>query len=336
MDTRVQVLLGPVKLANSVRVMGADFARYEDDFKTWLATHAPGEKLLSGTGLDRVTWYYYDRAFILYREALRTGNATTMARAHKVALMYRNQMPNFEVPINWSFVRGLGLHALITLDPKTFAGIGKLTNSCRAPYYMNFLDGRPPNVDNTDGIDNRIQGMVLDHYVVSHYIGAPFIANPWEDMRPYKDMAKIALNSILKSQGLTGNFAAKTRQKSPFMTGILHEALILYYRLIEPDPRILPAIMKSADFMWRYWRAIPKAFIYDPGQLDGTPDDLKPAPDLNMLIAPGYGWLYKQTGDVKWKQRGNLILAGSKAAWLEGQKQFNQQYYFGHQYPALV
>jgi hypothetical protein len=53
-----------------------------------------------------------------------------------------------------------------------------------------------------------------------------------------------------------------------------------------------------------------------------------PAPDVNQLIAPTYYWLYKQTGDDKFKSIGDqLFAAGARYAATDWSgKHFNQQY----------
>ena len=51
------------------------------------------------------------------------------------------------------------------------------------------------------------------------------------------------------------------------------------------------------------------------------------APDLNNLIVSGFGWVYRQTGDATYRTHGDQAFAASVAnAWLDGTKQFNEQY----------
>lgn len=336
--TPASALLGPFKHYTTVVAMGAHFAAFEKAHTDGLASHAGEEILIAGkTGLDRIPWYYYDRAAILYREAIRSGSPLVLtARAQKVAVMYRDVLPNFDQPMNWSFPQGLALHHLKANDPKTLTAIARLATNARAPYYLDALDGIP--VAGEDNTDNRTQARVLEHFIVAHFVNAPAIDNDYGDTRPWAEMAKWSLDRILLSQNSAGDFAHRLRQKSPFMVGILHEALILYGRLIGSDPRILAAIRNSAEFIWQnHWRAGAEAFVYDPGQFDGTADDLKPAPDLNMLIAPSFAWLHYKTGEQKWLERCHMILSGGVAgAWLDGAKQFNQQYIFGHLCPARL
>src|SRR5207249_10848792 len=44
--------------------------------------------------------------------------------------------------------------------------------------------------------------------------------------------------------------------------------------------------------------------------LAGPYQGLSPAPDLNLLIAPAFAWLYKQTGDVTYRDRADAIFVG--------------------------
>jgi hypothetical protein len=58
-----------------------------------------------------------------------------------------------------------------------------------------------------------------------------------------------------------------------------------------------------------------------------------PAPDLNMMIAPLYGWVFQQTGDVKYRDIGDRLFAsGVKRAYLDGGKQFTQNYRWSFKY----
>jgi hypothetical protein len=70
--------------------------------------------------------------------------------------------------------------------------------------------------------------------------------------------------------------------------------------------------------------------VTDPAQVFPA----KPgAPDLNLLIAPAYAWLYSRTGDTTYRDRGDQIFAGGvKGAWLDGSKVFNQNYMWSFDY----
>ena len=51
------------------------------------------------------------------------------------------------------------------------------------------------------------------------------------------------------------------------------------------------------------------------------------------MIAPLYGWLFQQTGDVKYRNIGDQIFtSGVQKAWLDGGKQFSQNYRWSFKY----
>jgi hypothetical protein len=118
----------------------------------------------------------------------------------------------------------------------------------------------------------------------------------------------------------------------PFMVGITARALIEYDSL-HPDPRVLPAVIIAADGLWdNYWLAQNKSFTYISRQIPGD-DSPGPAPDLNLLIAPLYAWIYQKTGDSKYRDRGDEVFSGGVTqAWLGGPKQFNQNYTWSFDY----
>ncbi len=97
----------------------------------------------------------------------------------------------------------------------------------------------------------------------------------------------------------------------PFMLGLTFEALIHYYEQ-SGDPRIPALIKKSADWLWYesgLWDAGSQSFLYINKQIPND-DPATPAPDLNLLIAPVYGWLYHMTGQSDYQDIGDRIFAG--------------------------
>ena len=60
---------------------------------------------------------------------------------------------------------------------------------------------------------------------------------------------------------------------------------------------------------------------------------MEAAPDLNLLIAPVYAWLYHQTGNTVYRDRADQIFAGGVAgAFLSQGKQFDQNYRLSFEY----
>ncbi|MDP6617353.1 MAG: hypothetical protein QF790_09340 [Gammaproteobacteria bacterium] len=161
-------------------------------------------------------------------------------------------------------------------------------------------------------------------------------------------------------------------QMQPFMTGLTMKALIDFYEWeVEngrdpnaywedpTDDNSWPTIVAAlSDFTnWLFAEAVVRAQGGTPAQYVGqrlwnesaeafryadrystsegqSPDVVSPAPDLNMLIAPAFAWVYKQTGNETARIQGDAIFAGGvRGACLScGGKQFNQNYFYSFDY----
>ena len=84
--------------------------------------------------------------------------------------------------------------------------------------------------------------------------------------------------------------------------------------------------------MWEHlWVSSAGAFKYTDRIMPYGGVD--PAPDLNLLIAPLYGWLYKMTGEETYRQHGDVIFAGGvQGAYFNDPKHFNQNYRWSFDY----
>jgi hypothetical protein len=91
--------------------------------------------------------------------------------------------------------------------------------------------------------------------------------------------------------GAAGNYYIQ-----PFMVGLTAQALIRYWEVTR-DPRVLPAVKTALDAIWeRAWVPNNQAFWYDnwvPDQTYSFPAKAG-APDLNLLIAPAFAWVYRK------------------------------------------
>jgi hypothetical protein len=117
-------------------------------------------------------------------------------------------------------------------------------------------------------------------------------------------------------------------QVSPFMVGLTAHAIIRDWEQTS-DPRALPALRGVAEWLWtQAWDPTSRSMWYDLNQ-----STREAAPDLNLLIAPLYAWLWQQTGNVTYRDRGDaLFVGGVEGAWLDGEKQFNQNYWWSFDY----
>jgi hypothetical protein len=76
-----------------------------------------------------------------------------------------------------------------------------------------------------------------------------------------------------------------------------------------------------------------QSFRYMDGICSDPTNDLLLAPDLNMLIVNGPAFVGAKSGDRSYNAFADSIAVGAmNKAWLDGSKQFNQQYYDSHQF----
>lgn len=147
------------------------------------------------------------------------------------------------------------------------------------------------------------------------------------ERHPRLDRAvSLALGHLLQwfpSPAPVGNQEAlATTPMQPFMVGLLCEALIKYHEQT-PDPRIPFVLTLALDQLWNQaWVEKDESFYYISSEPSAGG-----APDLNLLIAPAYAWLYSITDSSVVRERADRIFnAGVERAYLEGGKQFSQNY----------
>ncbi len=121
----------------------------------------------------------------------------------------------------------------------------------------------------------------------------------------------------------------------PFMVALTSEALITYYGKTQ-DSRVLPILRTAADYLWDHaWLPNDQAFMYTDRASNDNSGGMTPAVDLNLLIAPVYAWLYMQTGDTKYQERGDQAFAGAVKkgpTFLFYAKQYDQNYRWSFDY----
>jgi hypothetical protein len=109
------------------------------------------------------------------------------------------------------------------------------------------------------------------------------------------------------------------------MVALTCEALIRYYESSAADPEkkklILSRIKETAAYMFEEaWMPKAGAFYYESTAKQA-------AADLNLLICPAYAWVWHRTGDKSFLDMGDKLFYGGVAgAWLDGGKQFSQNY----------
>jgi hypothetical protein len=257
---------------------------------------------------------YYDAARVFYQIADYTHDPSWLAPAHEAATIYRDQfvLPNNgDVPGYWNFTGGLLLDYQHTGDVRSKDAILLLSNNADFA-----RDGTP-----LEWTASTVQSREVAYSIMS-YLNAETVGQPHRAR--LDDLVTQAVGHLDQW------FVSKTAPYlQPFMAGLTMEALIQYNTAVGGDPRILPAIQSAVDSLWSHnWLSDNQSFQYVDRELvvDGGPT---PAPDLNMLIAPAYAWMYHQTGNPMYQQEADAIFKGGvEDAYLQGAKQFNQNYLF--------
>lgn len=113
----------------------------------------------------------------------------------------------------------------------------------------------------------------------------------------------------------------------PFMIGLAFESLIQYYEESN-DPRIPYLMVTAADELWKTaWMNESRGFFYENQNVNNEANwRIYGAPDLNLLIAPAYAWVWQLTGDPKYQDMADQIFSGGVEGAYLGPKQFSQNY----------
>jgi hypothetical protein len=261
---------------------------------------------------------YYDRAFIYYAWWVRTGNPEYWRRAAYLESAYRDRYlkaNNYNIQPHDLHIDGIEAHYLLTGDTASFTAVRKVAHQ-----YYNLWMSHIGSLSSKYNA-NRIQARVLDAYMTAARL----------DIRhhDYQAASRKALTLILGTQKSDGSYRFMTscQQQLNFQTGLLNDALVEYYEVIDPDPRIPTAIKRSLDFLWNtQWLPGSGAFKYISAYC-ASQGSAKAAPDLSMLIVSPFGWYAKLTGQSAYRTRGDQVFNEAvKRAWLVGEKHFNQNY----------
>lgn len=344
-------LVGPSISVTETTSLGGAFAQYEQDFAAYNDSHWQA----SGAGWEASN--YYDRAFINYVWYARTGDETYLERGNALAADYLKnyvEANDYSVASWWSMPKGLAAHHLLNGDEASLTAIGKMADQVVNPWNT---ENNWENLFDPHQSEGREQARALETLTLAIITDAPSVGVPniqpnGEDWgvsggNDFRALAKSLVDKILTSgfqetdgsrpHYVDGATADGKAIDKPFMNGLVNEALINYYEQVDADPRIVSFIKANLDYMWaNEWDADAKAFQYiDEKSVTGEED--LPAADLNMLIVNGFGFVYKHTGDATYLERGDLVFEGGvEGNWLEGSKQFNQQYASSYNYIAYT
>jgi hypothetical protein len=273
---------------------------------------------------------YYDAERVFYQIADYTGNSAWTTCAQRAEAVYRDQyvLPNNgTVPGYWSFTTGLRMDYQRTGDAQAkTAAILLSQNGAYAP------DATPLAWTATAERSREVA------YTILSYINAEALGQPKRQRRinlvnqAYGHMDEWFVD--FSWPGPWQQSPQTTIRLSPFMVGLTAHALIRDWEETG-DARLLPALRRAADWMWaNAWIPSAQAMWYEfPDQAQPCCQASAAADDLNLLIAPLYAFLYRQTGDIKYRDQGDQLFAGGViGAYLSGGKQFDQNYWWSFDY----
>ena len=288
--------------------------------------------------------FYYDAQYVFYQIGEFTGDTDKWnAYAIKAGQQYESRYltpNNYKIAGYWRFPHGI-------YEQWKRSGEVTLANRLKqlrdGPAYSDPLTNGYANTWYSQRVSREI-AYAIESNILAEKAGVP---RDQARLDVYIDMALQHIDSWVSGNWIITN--EDDQYVKPFMTGLTAGALIEYYEHLlsngEANTRteaIIPAIKSIADWTWEnMW--VPDmggrspqlndqggtgygAFVYMSKQVAGKGGP-NPAPDLNLLIAPHYAWLYLKTCEQTYKEKADLIFAGGvQFAYLGWGKQFNQNY----------
>lgn len=300
------------------------------------------------TGEAKLGSTYYDLEKTAYAIAAYTSDSSWNACANEAEIGYRNWVESAAadgggygaVSGYWNFTEGLRRDFELTGDQRSKDAVYQL--SLHASYCRD---------DTPIEWSASASYMREDAYCINAMLDAEALGYP------HRARADTMLTQLLDQLDATFTLRYKAEQDAdvpdtckgktyaqPFYIGLAMKTLVKWQSM-RPDARIQPMVKRAADFMWDKLRWQPKSatvggrLVYsqcsNADNAWNAQPDAGPADDLNLLIAPGYAWLYKQKESAVYADRGDqLWVVGVQDATTNGlnSKQFNQNYMWSFDY----
>lgn len=267
---------------------------------------------------------YYDGIFVYQQIRSYTNDPSWDACVNLATASYRDQYVisnNGSVPGYWSFTRGLANQS--SSDAVSRQAVDLLATNAA------YASDSTPLPWTVDSLYSREVA-----YTILAYLGQEAQG---ERRRPR--LAALVDQAFGHLDQWFVNHTAMMRR--PFMVGLTARSLI-YFDQATHDARTLPELLGAADAMWAEdWLPLSNSFRYTNLNTKTLPPKLpngdvnpaydtggtEPAPDLNLLIAPLYSWLWMQTAQAKYRDEYDQIFAGGVAqADLSNGKHMDQNY----------
>jgi hypothetical protein len=297
--------------------------------------------------------HYYDAITTTYQMYARTGNLTYLVNARRWALHHRRDQ--------------IQLSGATVGRPRCSGGY---VNNTRYAFPQGlvqdyFMFG--------DDADVSVSRLVVDNFFMSSsfawwFYKAPNTRGFWTEREPafaligtlalyeatgerrYLDFVTTAITSLHRMQRENSNRAwvhnlydhdasegcAQTDWgSSPWMSGLLLEAIIEYHKLTDSQIARESIIMAVDDLRARYLATgdyANESFVYlgCSAYTDGTPD-------LDNLIAHAFGYAYRLTGSTSYRTLGTALFnTAVRSGTTYSHKHFNQQFRSSGHFPAYI
>jgi hypothetical protein len=319
-------LVGATIPVAATNALGGNFARYESDWAKYSTLY---------WGSEGSSWSgnYYDRALIYYAWWARTGNPTYWMRASRQAADYRVsylEANAYNSSPHWSQLEGLEKHYLLTGDDASRQAVGRT-----AGRLIGFINSSYLTRSMGEG---RIAARVLHAQLLGWRLTAGGTAIAGYTQTAYGANVEATIGKLVAWQQANGSFPADGQVcggQLNYMIGQQNDALIKTFEQYVPattsratlQTTIRSLVTKSVDYLWStQWVATKNAFQYTSVNCSGI-GSTTPAPDLNNMISASFAWVYDQTGNTAYLTKADAIFAGGVTqAYLNGSKQFNENY----------
>ena len=301
--------------------------------------------LASGATQDsKLQNVYYDAIRVFYQIADYTNNPAWNTCAQRARSVYRDRYVMTAacwpsgfgcVPGYWNFTHGERMDFERTADGNSKSAV--LSQALNAAYSTD-ADYNASETQSAWLSREEAYGLMA-HLNAERLGAAPRASTPQIAEKNFAYMDQWFGSKSFRCPSICDPAAAKGQYYiQPFMVGLTAEALIMWFDKTG-DARVLPALRQAMDWLWaNAWVAGDQSFWYENWvPTPATPFPAQPgAPDLNLLIAPAFAWIYKQTGDTTYRDRGDQVFAGGVLnAYLAGGKQFDQNYKWSFEYVRL-
>lgn len=296
--------------------------------------------------------HYYDAITTTYQLYARTGVLAHLVNARRWALHHRRDQIHLAGPdighgrcpgeylgnTRYTFPQGLIQDFFMFGDERSRQVSGLVVDN----FYMPHAESWYYKAPNTRGFWTEREAAFSLIGILAHYEGTgnPAYLNRVRDRvaalhRMQLDNGRRAWVHNLHDHDPSEGCAAADYGSSPWMSGLLLEAIITYHKLTDDDMARDSILMAVDDLRARYLARGDRAgasFIYlgCSAYSDATPD-------LDNLVAHAFGYAYRLTASEAYKTLGTQLFNGSvREGAAASHKHYDQQFRNSGHFPAYL